>query len=74
MEIADVMAIIGVLAPSMPTRRMEEVFSKKLLHALTKSTVELPDMDFDDNAMMKAVRCLNMSVTEGMKLSVGENE
>lgn len=50
------MAIIGVLAPSMPTRRMEEVFSKKLLHALTKSTVELPDMDFDDNAMMKAVR------------------
>ncbi|KAF9537882.1 hypothetical protein EC957_007547 [Mortierella hygrophila] len=35
---------------------MEEVFSKKLLYALTKPTVELPDMDFGDSAMMKAVR------------------
>ncbi|KAF9118520.1 hypothetical protein BGX30_004523, partial [Mortierella sp. GBA39] len=57
-EVADVMAIIGVSAPSMSTRRMEEMFSKKLLYALTKPTVELPDMDFDDSAMMKAVRYL----------------
>ncbi|KAF9307625.1 hypothetical protein BG003_000454 [Podila horticola] len=35
---------------------MEKVFSKKLLYKLTKPTAELPDMDFDDSAMMKAVR------------------
>ncbi|KAF8931363.1 hypothetical protein BGZ58_007670 [Dissophora ornata] len=55
-EVADVMAIIGVFAPSMSTRRMKEAFSKKLLCALVKSDVELPDVDFDDSAMMKAVR------------------
>ncbi|KAG0374472.1 hypothetical protein BGX24_010356, partial [Mortierella sp. AD032] len=55
-QVSDAMAIIGVFAPSMPTRRMEEVFSKKLLYALAKPTVGLPDMDFDDSAMMKAVR------------------
>lgn len=62
-EVADVMAIIGVFAPSMSTRRMEKVFSKKLLYKLTKPTAELPDMDFDDSAMMKAVR---VSETECM--------
>ncbi|KAF9915938.1 hypothetical protein FBU30_001616 [Linnemannia zychae] len=55
-EVADAMAIIGVFAPSLSTRRMEEAFSKKLLCALAKSTVELPEVDFDDGAMMKAVR------------------
>ncbi|KAK3841869.1 MAG: hypothetical protein J3R72DRAFT_149783 [Linnemannia gamsii] len=55
-QVADAMATIGVFAPSMPTRRMEEVFPKKLLYALAKPTVGLPDMDFDDSAMMKAVR------------------
>ncbi|KAG9067629.1 hypothetical protein KI688_012414 [Linnemannia hyalina] len=55
-EVADAMAIIGVFAPSMSTRRMEEAFSKKLLRALAKSTAELPEVDFDDSAMMKAVR------------------
>ncbi|KAF8923168.1 hypothetical protein BGZ58_003285, partial [Dissophora ornata] len=55
-EVADAMAIIGVFAPSMSTRRMEKAFSKKLLCALAKSAVELPDVDFDDSAMMKAVR------------------
>ncbi|KAG9071273.1 hypothetical protein KI688_008819 [Linnemannia hyalina] len=57
-EVADAMAIIGVFAPSMSTRRMEEAFSKKLLRALAKSTAELPEVDFDDSAMMKAVRSL----------------
>ncbi|KAG0221949.1 hypothetical protein BGW41_006288 [Actinomortierella wolfii] len=55
-EVADAMAIIGVFAPSMSTRRMQEFFSKKLLLVLAKSTAELPEMDFDDSAMMKAVR------------------
>ncbi|KAF9180070.1 hypothetical protein BGZ51_006457 [Haplosporangium sp. Z 767] len=55
-EVADAMAIIGVFAPSMSTRRMGKAFSKKLLCALAKSTVELPKVAFDDSAMMKAVQ------------------
>ncbi|KAF9120484.1 hypothetical protein BGX30_003140, partial [Mortierella sp. GBA39] len=55
-EVADAMAIIGVFSPSLSTRRMEVAFSKKLLCALAKSTAELPEVDFDDSTMMKAVR------------------
>ncbi|KAI7824324.1 hypothetical protein BC939DRAFT_528526 [Gamsiella multidivaricata] len=55
-EVADAMAIIGVFAPSMPTARMKNAFTEGLLRKIAKSTIELPDTDFDDSLMMKTVR------------------
>ncbi|KAF9999690.1 hypothetical protein BGZ79_006709 [Entomortierella chlamydospora] len=55
-EIADVMAVIGVFAPSMPTERMNRVFSNRLLKMITTPTEELPGSDFDNNIITKAVQ------------------
>ncbi|KAG0196578.1 hypothetical protein BGX28_009964 [Mortierella sp. GBA30] len=55
-EIADVMAIIGVFAPSMATARMKKTFPEKLLYVIARSPIDLPDADLDDGIMMKAVR------------------
>ncbi|KAG0351771.1 hypothetical protein BGZ54_003107 [Gamsiella multidivaricata] len=53
-EIADVMALIGVFAPFIPTSRMTNVFGKMLDHLLT--SIKFPAPDIDDLAVMKAVR------------------
>ncbi|KAK3848328.1 MAG: hypothetical protein J3R72DRAFT_484541 [Linnemannia gamsii] len=53
-EIADVMALIGVFAPHIPTPRMLRVFSR-VLNDLVPS-VRLPTPDIDDSAVMAAVR------------------
>ncbi|KAF9407982.1 hypothetical protein BGZ76_005958, partial [Entomortierella beljakovae] len=55
-DIADILAIIGVLAPHMPTSRMQEFFSADQLKAISRPESELPDIDVDDEMIMKAVR------------------
>ncbi|KAG0238186.1 hypothetical protein BGX31_003359 [Mortierella sp. GBA43] len=53
-EIADVMALIGVFAPFIPTPRMRSVFGRMLDDLLTPT--KFPEPDIDDLAVMKAVR------------------
>ncbi|KAF9406728.1 hypothetical protein BGZ76_006276 [Entomortierella beljakovae] len=55
-DIADIMAIIGVFAPSMETTRMHDFFSSEQLIAISQSSIELPDLEIDDSKIMKAVR------------------
>ncbi|KAI8602512.1 hypothetical protein EDD21DRAFT_371612, partial [Dissophora ornata] len=55
-DIADIMAIIGVFAPSMPTSRMHEFFSAQQLKIILGPGAELPDIDVDDAKIQKAVR------------------
>ncbi|KAK5801651.1 hypothetical protein F5H01DRAFT_372188 [Linnemannia elongata] len=53
-DVADVMALIGVFAPFIPTPRMTSVFGRMLDHLLT--SVKFPAPLIDDLAIMKAVR------------------
>jgi hypothetical protein len=53
-DVADVMALIGVFAPFIPTPRMTSVFGRMLDHLLT--SVKFPAPHIDDLAIMKAVR------------------
>ncbi|KAG0346143.1 hypothetical protein BG004_002346 [Podila humilis] len=55
-DVADIMAIIGVFAPHMPTSRMQEFFSAEQLQAISGPGLELPDINVDDEKVMKAVR------------------
>ncbi|KAG0041805.1 hypothetical protein BGZ83_001278 [Gryganskiella cystojenkinii] len=50
------MAIIGVFAPALPTKRMLEFFSQQQLKNALGPKPELPDIDIDDASIMKAVR------------------
>ncbi|KAF9178170.1 hypothetical protein BGZ51_008041 [Haplosporangium sp. Z 767] len=54
-EIADVMAIVGVFAPFLPTSRMIETFGRNTLDKLL-SPVTFPEPNIDDAAVLKAVR------------------
>ncbi|KAI8355367.1 hypothetical protein B0O80DRAFT_41507 [Mortierella sp. GBAus27b] len=54
-HIADVMAVIGVFAPFIPTPLMVEKFGHRILDEL-RQTHELPEIDIDDSAVVKAVR------------------
>ncbi|KAI1290661.1 hypothetical protein EDD11_009087 [Mortierella claussenii] len=53
-DVADVMALIGVFAPFIPTPRMTSVFGRILDSLLT--SVKFPAPNIDDLAIMKAVR------------------
>ncbi|KAF9400640.1 hypothetical protein BGZ76_007680, partial [Entomortierella beljakovae] len=66
-DISDVIAIIGVFAPFMPTAKMTKWFGPKLLHKLvTTESMELPPIDF--NAVMKAIQlCTNGELKEAIK-------
>ncbi|KAF9159199.1 hypothetical protein BGX21_002992 [Mortierella sp. AD011] len=55
-DIADIMAVIGVLAPTMPTTRMHEFFSARQLKVISEPGPELPDANVDDEKIMKTVR------------------
>ncbi|KAG9067142.1 hypothetical protein KI688_011923 [Linnemannia hyalina] len=55
-DIADLMAVIGVFAPTLPTTRMLEVFSQRQLEKALGPKPELPEIDIDDAKIMKAVR------------------
>ncbi|KAF9917565.1 hypothetical protein FBU30_000703 [Linnemannia zychae] len=55
-DIADVMAIIGVFAPSMPTSRMREFFSSQQLKIAIGPKPDLPDVNVDDKEIMRSVR------------------
>ncbi|KAF9583040.1 hypothetical protein BGW38_010370 [Lunasporangiospora selenospora] len=54
-EIADVMAILGVFAPFLPSERMRECFGLSVLRDLAQSP-ELPEPNIDDSAVIRAVR------------------
>ncbi|KAF9954738.1 hypothetical protein BGZ65_003841, partial [Modicella reniformis] len=54
-HIADVMALIGVFAPFIPTPLMVEKFGHRILDELLQ-TRELPEVDINDSAVLKAVR------------------
>ncbi|KAF9099323.1 hypothetical protein BGX27_000621 [Mortierella sp. AM989] len=54
-DIADAMAIIGVLVPFLQTRRMRAIFNKKTLSQLAVLP-PLPDPSIDDAAVLRAVR------------------
>ncbi|KAF9427888.1 hypothetical protein BGZ94_003939 [Podila epigama] len=55
-EAADLMAVIGVFAPEMPTRRMLEIFTAKQLKEVAGPPTELPLADLDDAKIMQVVR------------------
>ncbi|KAG0002738.1 hypothetical protein BGZ65_002357 [Modicella reniformis] len=58
-DVADVVALLGVLAPFRQTERMKSVFQDKTLGDLRKSDQEWPDVGFDENLVTTAVRhCL----------------
>ncbi|KAF9583139.1 hypothetical protein BGW38_010159 [Lunasporangiospora selenospora] len=64
-EVSDIMVIIGILAPSMPTDTMLRFFSRQQLDSILKPKTELPGVAIDDAAIMKAVRMyLNMKGEE----------
>ncbi|KAF9573381.1 hypothetical protein BGW38_008440, partial [Lunasporangiospora selenospora] len=74
-DIADIMAIIGVFAPQMPTCRMQEFFSLEQLKVISGPGPELPDVNVDDEKVMKAVRLyLKKRGDEAEVPSVGGNK
>ncbi|KAF9944204.1 hypothetical protein BGZ65_012436 [Modicella reniformis] len=54
-EIADAMSLLGVFSPSLPTPTMIKVFGQTLLEKLVERKT-LPDVTFDESAVLKAVR------------------
>ncbi|KAF9086057.1 hypothetical protein BGX27_003276, partial [Mortierella sp. AM989] len=74
-DIADIMAIIGVFAPTMPTARMREFFSARQLKVVSEPGLELPDANVDDEKIMKAVRLyLKNKGDEAEVPSIGGNK
>ncbi|KAF9112366.1 hypothetical protein BGX27_003472 [Mortierella sp. AM989] len=74
-DIADILAIIGVLAPHMPTSRMQEFFSAEQLKVISRPGSELPDINIEDEMIMKAVRLyLKKKGDEAEVPSVGGNK
>ncbi|KAF9537511.1 hypothetical protein EC957_008063 [Mortierella hygrophila] len=74
-DIADIMAIIGVFAPTMPTIRMHEFFLARQLKVISEPGPELPDVNVDDEKIMKAVRLyLKNKGDEAEVPSVGGNK
>ncbi|KAF9918255.1 hypothetical protein FBU30_000287, partial [Linnemannia zychae] len=69
-DIADVMAIIGIFAPFLPTDRMRRTFEPRILGQLIRSP-DLPDPSIDDAAIVKAVRRFE-SLPDEMDRSVSE--
>ncbi|KAF8950011.1 hypothetical protein BGZ46_004806 [Entomortierella lignicola] len=55
-DVGDLMAIIGVFAPTLPTKRMNEFFSQQQLKNAQRPKPELPDIEIDDANIMKAIR------------------
>ncbi|KAF8924617.1 hypothetical protein BGZ58_001615 [Dissophora ornata] len=54
-EIADIMAIIGIFAPFLPTARMIKSFTRSMLELLVEG-VTFPEPFLDDAAVLRAVR------------------
>ncbi|KAI8595727.1 hypothetical protein EDD21DRAFT_390372 [Dissophora ornata] len=74
-DIADILAIIGVFAPSLPTSRMHEFFSAEQLKAISRPEPDLPDININDEMIMKAVRLyLKRKGSEAEVPSVGGNK
>ncbi|KAG0023831.1 hypothetical protein BGZ80_007853 [Entomortierella chlamydospora] len=55
-DVGDLMAVIGVFAPTLATKRMNESFSQLQLKSAQRPKPELPDIEIDDANIMKAVR------------------
>ncbi|KAF9085301.1 hypothetical protein BGX27_003505, partial [Mortierella sp. AM989] len=55
-DVGDLMAIIGVFASTLPTKRMNEFFSQRQLKNAQGPKPELPDIEIDDANIMKAIR------------------
>jgi len=55
-DIADLMAVIGVFAPSLATKRMLEFFSQRQVDDALGPKPELPEIDIDDSKIMNAIR------------------
>ncbi|KAK3830656.1 MAG: hypothetical protein J3R72DRAFT_425742 [Linnemannia gamsii] len=72
-NIADVMAIIGVFAPFLPTDRMRRTFEPSILGHLVKSP-DLPDPGIDDAAVVKAVRLRMNNKHEEASEAIGKVE
>ncbi|KAG0347199.1 hypothetical protein BG004_008238 [Podila humilis] len=58
-DVADIVSLLGVLAPFKPTERMQSIFPESTLNDLKKSEEEWPDVGFDESKVTAAVRqCL----------------
>ncbi|KAF8942822.1 hypothetical protein BGZ47_006086 [Haplosporangium gracile] len=55
-EVADVVALLGVLVPFKATERMKSIFQEKTLDDLKKSDEEWPDIEFNETLITSAVR------------------
>lgn len=55
-DVADVVALLGVLVPFKATNRMKTIFQERTLDDLRKSDEEWPDVGFDENLVTSAVR------------------
>ncbi|KAG0347456.1 hypothetical protein BG004_007696 [Podila humilis] len=54
-EIADIMAVVGIFAPFLPTERMIAIIGRPMLEEVTVPMI-LPELVLDDKAIMTAVR------------------
>ncbi|KAG0007280.1 hypothetical protein BGZ80_004865, partial [Entomortierella chlamydospora] len=55
-DVADVVALLGVLMPFKPTKRMKCIFLEKTLDDLRRSDEEWPDVGFNESLVTSAVR------------------
>ncbi|KAG0208196.1 hypothetical protein B0O80DRAFT_167364 [Mortierella sp. GBAus27b] len=55
-DVADVVALLGVLVPFKATERMKSIFQEKTLDDLRRSDEEWPDVGFDETLVTSAVR------------------
>ncbi|KAF9350234.1 hypothetical protein BGX34_001344 [Mortierella sp. NVP85] len=55
-DVADVVALLGVLVPFKATERMKSIFPEKILDDLRRSDEEWPDVGFNENLVTSAVR------------------
>ncbi|KAF9395381.1 hypothetical protein BGX21_009957, partial [Mortierella sp. AD011] len=55
-DVADVVALLGVLVPFKPIKRMKCVFLEKTLDDLRRSDEEWPDVGFNESLVTSAVR------------------
>ncbi|KAG0249925.1 hypothetical protein BGZ95_007363, partial [Linnemannia exigua] len=55
-DVADVVALLGVLVPFKATERMKSIFQEKTLDDLRRSDEEWPDVGFNETSVTSAVR------------------
>ncbi|GJJ74295.1 hypothetical protein EMPS_06653 [Entomortierella parvispora] len=55
-DVADVVALLGVLVPSKATERMKSIFQEKTLDDLRRSDEEWPNVGFNESLVTDAIR------------------